>query len=621
MPIVTRALLATALALALAGPTPASSATPSSSAQQSQDTGGFHALLDRRIDEWLATDPELQTMLGLDRAQPGQAAKLTDVSLPRREEIREQVRRLRAEIASIDRDSLTGQERVTHAMASWYYDRMAEPLELEWAPAWLPLGNMYAVDQLFSSPVQLPSFMDNHHQVRDEASARDYITRLEAIGTKLDQIGENFDMQASHGVVPPAVALEGAAGHFRSLLQPEPAESPFVLSLQRKLEALPDLAPELREELLKDATRAVRDHTNPGYRRLLAKVEAARAENPDNHGVWALPGGDGYYDMMLRWNTSTELDAGQIHRLGLEEVARIEAEMDALLRSQGHAEGTVAERITALAGVPELNYADSDAGRTELLGDIERILAELEPHIPTLFNRVPHQALEVKRVPEQAEATAPGGYYYPPALDGSRPGTFFINLGDMAVNTRWNLPTLVYHEGAPGHHFQISIGQTLKELPFLRRNLNPSAFTEGWALYAEQLAKEAGLYDEDPMGDLGRLQAEMFRAVRLVVDTGLHRQRWTMERAMDYMAEKTGMAPSAVRTEIHRYLVQPGQATSYKVGHLTLLDIRERARDRLGDGFDIRAFHDVVLGNGALPLQVLETVVEDWASTTEAGGA
>lgn len=615
MPIVARTLLATALAFAVAGPTPASSATLPSAPQQPeepQQAGAFHALLDQRIDEWLATDPELQTMLGLDRAPPGQAARLTDVSLPRREEIRDQVRRFRAEIASIDRDSLTGQERVTHDMASWYYDRMAEPLELEWAPAWLPLGNMYAVDQLFSSPVQLPSFMDNHHQVRDEASARDYITRLEAIATKLDQIGDNFDMQASHGVVPPAVALEGAADRFRSLLQPEPAQSPFVLSLQRKLEALPDLGPGVQGELLEDATRAVREHTNPGYRRLLAKVEAALAEGPGNHGIWALPGGDAYYDTMLRWNTSTDLDAAQIHRLGLEEVARIESEMDALLRSQGHADGTVAERITALAEVPGLNYEDSDAGRAELLGDIERILTALEPHIPTLFNRVPHQALEVKRVPEHAEATAPGGYYYPPALDGSRPGTFFINLGDMAVNTRWNLPTLVYHEGAPGHHFQISIGQTLDDLPFLRRNLNPSAFTEGWALYAEQLAKEAGLYDDDPMGDLGRLQAEMFRAVRLVVDTGLHRQRWTMERAMDYMAEKTGMAPTSVRIEIHRYLVQPGQATSYKVGHLKLLEIRERARERLGEKFDIRAFHDVVLGNGALPLQVLETVVEAW---------
>lgn len=607
-------VLAAALALALHSP--AAVAGPASADRPQQTTGAstFHDLLDQRTDEWLATDPELQTMLGLGGdGQDRPSTRLTDVSLSRRAEIRDEVGRLRAEIAAFDPDSLSQQERVTHAMVTWYYDRMAEPLDLEWIPAWLPLGNMYAVDQLFSSPVQLPSFMDTHHQVTDETSARDYISRLEAIETKLGQIGANFNMQASHGVVPPAVALEGAADRFRALLEPGPAQSPFVVSLERKLDALPDMAPELRQALLDDAVRAVREHTNPGYRRLLATLEEALAGDPGNNGVWALPGGDAYYDAMLRWNTSTDLGADEIHRLGLEEVARIEAEMNALLRSQGYTEGTAAERITALADVPELNYEDSDAGRAELLGDIERILADLEPRIPSLFNLVPHQDLEVKRVPEHAQATAPGGYYYPPALDGSRPGTFFINLGDMAVNTRWNLPTLVYHEGAPGHHFQISIGQTLEDLPFLRRSLNPSAFTEGWALYAEQLVQEAGLYEEDPMGDLGRLQAEMFRAVRLVVDTGLHRQRWSMERAMDYMAEKTGMAPSSVRIEIQRYLVQPGQATSYKVGHLKLLEIRERARDRLGEDFDIREFHDVVLGNGALPLQVLEGVVETWA--------
>lgn len=606
-------VLAAALALALHAPATVAGVADASAAEEPAAAGSFHERLEQWTMAWLYQEPELQTMLGLGEDGPNRpSTRMTDVSLPRRAEIRDEVRSARAELAAIDRDSLVRQEQVSYDLARWYFERMAEPLEAEWAPAWLPLGNIFAVDQLFSSPVQLPSFMDTHHQVRDETGARDYITRLEGIETKLDQIGDNFDLQASHGVVPPAVALEGAADRFRALLEPEPGQSPFVVSLQRKLDALPGLAPDLEKALLEDAERAVRDHTNPGYRRLLARVDEALASDPGNNGMWSLPGGDAYYDAMLRWNTSTDLGADEIHQLGLKQVARFEAEMDALLRAQGYTEGSVAERINALADVPGLNYPDSDAGRVELLGDIERILAELEPHIPALFNRVPHQDLEVKRVPEHAEATSPGGYYYPPAIDGSRPGTFFINLGDMAANTRWNLPTLVYHEGAPGHHFQISIGQTLEDLPLLRRSLNPSAFTEGWALYAEQLVAEAGLYDDDPMGDLGRLQAEMFRAVRLVVDTGLHRRRWSMERAMDYMADKTGMAPSAVRTEIQRYLVQPGQATSYKIGHLKLVEILERARERLGEDFDIRAFHDVVLGNGALPLQVLEAVVDDW---------
>jgi uncharacterized protein (DUF885 family) len=202
-------------------------------------------------------------------------------------------------------------------------------------------------------------------------------------------------------------------------------------------------------------------------------------------------------------------------------------------------------------------------------------------------------------------------------MDGSRPGTFFINLGDIESNTRWTTPTLAYHEGAPGHHFQISIGQKLSDLPLLRRSLNPSAFTEGWALYAEQLMAEAGVYQDDPAGDVGRLQAEMFRAVRLVVDTGLHRKRWTPEQAIAYMRAKTGMKESDVRVEIYRYLVQPGQACSYKIGHLKLVELRDRAGKALGDEFDIRAFHDLILGNGALPLLVVEQVVDDWIA---AGG-
>ncbi|HEY9256257.1 MAG TPA: DUF885 domain-containing protein, partial [Stenotrophomonas sp.] len=244
--------------------------------------------------------------------------------------------------------------------------------------------------------------------------------------------------------------------------------------------------------------------------------------------------------------------------------------------------------------------------------DIRHALDKLAPQVPKYFGHPPTQPLEVRLVPVESQATAPGAYYLPPAMDGSRGGLFFINLGNREANTRWSLPTLTYHEGSPGHHFQISIGQTLKDLPLLRRSLNPSAFTEGWALYAEQLAAEMGLYQDDPWGDIGRLRAELFRSVRLVVDTGLHRKRWTPEQAIDYMHAQTGMSVPEVRTEVYRYLVQPGQACSYKVGHLKMVELRERARKQLGDRFDIRAFHDLVLDNGAMPLAVLEAAVDDW---------
>ncbi|MDH5824317.1 DUF885 domain-containing protein [Luteimonas sp. RD2P54] len=443
------------------------------------------------------------------------------------------------------------------------------------------------------------------------------MARLRASGAKLDQLIANFDMQAAHGVVPPRVALEGAASQMRELLRPSAADSVFVGSLARRLDAVDGIDPSLRSHLLESAAEAVRESTNPGYARLLARVEEALAEQPHSHGLWAVPEGDAYYDAALRWYTSTELDPEQVHRIGLAEVARIETEMDAILRGQGLEQGSLVARLDLLAGDPAHRFEDSQAGRDALLAEVRAILDRAEPAFPELFGRIPSQPLEVRPVPEYAQDASPGGYYFPPAMDGSRPGTFFINLGSMDM-PRWSLPTLVYHEGAPGHHFQIALAQTMDELPTLRRSLNPSAFSEGWALYAEQLMAEQGAYRDDPLGDLGRLQAEMFRAVRLVLDTGLHRKRWPPERAIAYLRDKTGMGEAEARTEVHRYLVQPGQASSYKIGHLKLVELRERARRRLGDDFDIRAFHDLVLGNGALPLAVVERAVDAWIA--EQGG-
>jgi len=579
----------------------------------------LHELLDAQTQRAIVQDPELRSILGISGDGIDLSAQLTDVSLPKREERRAQMQANLDAIRAWDRSKLTGQDRWNYDLATWFYTTQVDLMRFDWAPAWLPVGaTTYAVDQLFSVPVTLPQFLDNNHAVTDEASAHNYIARLGAAATKLDQVRANFDMQARHGVVPPQIALEGAATQIRALLKPAPAESVFVQSLRRKLGKVVAISPQQRDALLAQAASAVADQTNPAYARLLARLDEVIATHPGNRGVWALPDGKAFYDAALRWNTSTDLDADAIHRIGLAEVARIDKEMDALLVRQGLKKGTVGERMQALNKDPRFLYADSDAGRAELVADIRRSLDKLQPQIPQYFGRVPTQPLEVRTVPVQAQATAPGGYYVPPAMDGSRPGVFFINLGDMAVNTRFSLPTLTYHEGSPGHHFQLSLGQTLTGLPLLRRSLNPSAFSEGWALYAEQLAAEMGLYKDDPWGDLGRLRAEMFRSVRLVVDTGLHRKRWTPEQAIDYMRSKTGMTESEVRIEVYRYLVQPGQASSYKMGHLKMVELRQRAQQRLGKRFDIRAFHDLVLGNGALPLAVLEKAVDEWVATVAA---
>jgi uncharacterized protein (DUF885 family) len=585
-------------------------------AEPESEPANFHELLDDLAARSITNDPEIRSILGLTDDGLGDLShEMTDVSLQRRAQLRAELRQALEEVSAYEREALKGQERWSYDLSRWLYRTQVDLMAFDWVPAWLPAsGSVYAVDQLFSIPVTIPQFMQNHHAINNEEDAQNYITRLKGIGRKLDQVSDNFDMQAEKGVTPPKVALEGASAQIRTLLEPESGASIFVEILQRKLKKLPGISTKQRQELLDKAESAVYKYTNPAYERLLTRLEKTLEANPPNRGVWALPEGKAFYDSALRWNTSTNLDANEIHQIGLEEVARIEKRMDTLLSAQGLDKGSVGERVNALAKDARFAYEDSDEGRKQVIADIEAALERLSLHIPDYFSRLPEQSLQVLPVPEHAQETSPGGYYFPPAMDGSRPGTFFINLGDMASNNRWSLPTLAYHEGSPGHHFQISLGQTLDELPLLRRSLNPSAFTEGWALYAEQLAAEMGVYEDFPLGDLGRLQAEMFRSVRLVVDTGLHRKRWTPERAEAYMLEKTGMNARDVRAEINRYLVQPGQATSYKMGHLKILSIRTDAKERLGEHFDIRAFHDVVLGNGALPLLVLEQVVDEWVA-------
>ncbi len=613
LPVLRAAALATVLmsttSVAHAQPPSASTPAPAS----------FNALLDAQTLTAINADPELRTMLGISGdGLDALSSQLTDVSLERRALNRRFLSDNLAAIEHWNGAPLDSQQRLSDGLARWFYQAQIDLMAVPWAASWLPVGgSTYAVDQLFSLPVNLPQFMDNQHAVSDEAGALSYIARLQAMGNKLDQVRANLDMQAGQGVVPPEVALQGAADQFVTLLTPAPKDSLWVQSLQRKLDKVPALSSTRRSELIAQATAAVQSSVNPGYRRLLADVQALQARHLGNKGVWALPQGKAYYDAALRWYTSTDMDADAIHTIGLEEVARLDKAMDARLVELGLREGSVSERIQQLRQDPRYLYADSDAGRQQLLGDIRQRLADLQPILPAWFGRVPTQPLVVEPVPAHMQKTSPGGYYYPPAMDGSRPGTFFINLGDSESNTRWSVPTLTYHEAAPGHHFQISIGQTLTNLPLLRRSLNPSAFSEGWALYAEQLMAEAGVYKQDPAGDLGRLQAEMFRSVRLVVDTGLHRKRWTPEQAADYMQRATGMKPADVRVEINRYLVQPGQASSYKMGQLRLLELREHARTALGDRFDIRAFHDLILGNGAMPMTVVTQAVDAWIA---AGG-
>lgn len=504
-----------------------------------------------------------------------------------------------------DRDDYRGEDLLSYDVFDFFM-RQA----LEDADRWR-LYN-FPVNQMFGVQSSLPNFMTNQHLIEDELGAEHYIARLKLFDTRFEQELERLREREAAGILPPNFAVVKVIDQIEGFLAPEPTDHLLVTHLRERLDALSDQidAPR-RDQLLDEAERAVADHVYPAYRALLAYLRELQSRAVSNDGVWRLPDGEAFYQAMIRQHTTTDLTADQIHAIGLSEVERIAGEMDAILIGQGLTEGSIGERVQQLAMREDQLYPDTDEGRDRILADYQAIIDEIDAAMPEYFNLRPRVGVEVKRVPEFSEATAPGAYYQGPSLDGKRKGTFFANLRNVREIPRFGMRTLAYHEAVPGHHFQIAITQQLEGLPMFRRLVPFTVYSEGWALYAERLAWEAGFQD-DPLDNLGRLQAEMFRAVRLVVDTGLHHKRWTREQAIDYMREYTGMGEGDVVAEIERYLVNPGQALAYKIGMMKILELRERARGALGERFDIRSFHDQILGHGALPLFLLERVIDEW---------
>ena len=424
------------------------------------------------------------------------------------------------------------------------------------------------------------------------------------------------------GVIPPDFVIDQSLVGMRAFIADGAAKNPLVTTLPAKLEKIESLTPAQRQAYVERAEQIVASEVIPGYEAMIALFESMRPEANHDAGIWRIPAGDKIYAASLQSSTTTTMSAEEIHALGVAEVERIELEMTQILDAQSIPGATLAERIQALNVDPAQNFPNTDAGRAEMIAYLHEINTRVMAAAPKYFQTIPPQPLEIVRVPEYSQDSSPGGYYNPPALDGSRPGRFYINQKSTADNPKWTLPTLMIHEGAPGHHFQLSAQQLIEGVPMLRKVLPFGAYAEGWALYAERVAKiDMGFYDTDPLGDLGRLQAEMFRAVRLVVDTGMHAKHWSREQSIDYMVAKTGMTEAEVTREIERYVVWPGQATSYKVGQLAMLRMRAEAEKALGPRFDLRAFHEVILMNGSMPLAVLEDVVQEWIKTQQAAPA
>ncbi|MEX0900811.1 MAG: DUF885 domain-containing protein [Gammaproteobacteria bacterium] len=566
---------------------------------------------DRAMLQYALDDPQMLTSLGFIEqfGIRGHNAHLSDGSDEKAQQLFVTLREDLETLHNYDREAMTGQDAISYDMFDGFVSMIIE------GERWRL--HTYPMNQMFGIQNGLPNFMATMHRVPDTKGAEHYISRLSQFERRLDQALDSVRIREAAGVIPPTFVVEKVLNEMRGFVEAPARENILFTKFDEHLAKLEESAEIMADERESFAQRAEDEITGtvyPAYGKLIAYYEDLLPRTTGNHGVWALPDGDEFYRFAARLMTTTDMDPDEIHRIGLAEVARIGAEMDAILVAQGFSDGSIGERLLALRADPAQLYEDSDDGRAQVITDYKAIIAEIEGGLDDYFDVRPKAALDVERVPEFREDGSALAYYQQPALDGTRPGVFYINLRTMADLPRFGMRTLAYHEGIPGHHFQIALAQELKGLPVFRRMAPMGAYIEGWALYSEQVAWEAGFQD-DPLDNLGRLQGEMFRAVRLVVDTGMHAKRWTREQAIEYMTEHTGMGETEVIAEIERYLVIPGQALSYKVGMLKFLELRARAQTALGDRFDIREFHNTVLTNGALPLNLLERVVDDWIAT------
>ena len=556
--------------------------------------------------EVIFREPELLSSLGLVEqfGITGHNGKLNDVSPGHQQDVVDRFKRDLAQLRQYPLARQSASQRLSTHVLDRFLERQVEGEKFQW--------HNYPVNQLFGVQNEFPSFMANTHRLLAPKDCDYYLMRLEALPNKFDQLLQSLKVREEKQILPPRFVVEKVLKEMRDFVAQPVGENILAKSFKERAAKIKELNDGQRADYQARVETAVTARVYPAYRKLIDYFQALLPETTTDDGVWKLPDGDAFYAYTLRENTTTTLKPDEVHHLGLEEIARIENEMRTLLDGNGFAGKSIRESMIALTGDPRFLYPNDDKGRADALTDYARLITQASERSRQLFLSAPKAKCEVRRVPEFKEATAPGAYYNAGAQDGSRPGIFFANLRDMSEVPKWSMPTLAYHEAIPGHHWQISTAQELKGVPQFRKVIPFTAYAEGWALYCEWLAKQVGWYDGDPFGDLGRLRDELFRAVRLVVDTGIHAKRWTREQAIAYMLDKTGMGEKDVTAEIERYIVMPGQACAYKIGMLKIQELRKRAEVELGNKFDLREFHDALLKNGALPLDVLEEQVDEY---------
>ncbi|MFN6982578.1 MAG: DUF885 domain-containing protein [Brevundimonas sp.] len=581
------------------------SALPASAQTTTDADARLDALLTRWFDENIDESPESATSLGLDKGdRAGLAARLSqrgpaDVARDKAKAV-EQWRVLQA----FPKGELSPASLITYEIAAFSAETGA-------AGATFDYGNVggggrqgpYVVTQMSGAYFNVPDFLENQHRIETTADAEAFLSRVEAFGVVLDQETERVRADGDRDIVLSTVLMQKTLRQLDALSGQSGADMAFVKALGRKTSEKG-----IAGDWSARAAALVETKVKPALVRQAETLKAQEAKASQDVGVWRFPRGDELYAQNLKTYTTTDLSGAEIHRMGLEQVAEISAEIDAILKAQGMTEGTVGERIAALNADPAQLWPNTDAAKIELIASLNAQVEALQPLLPRVFGHLPKSRVEVRRVPPSIEVGAPGGYYQAPTLDGSRPGAYYINLRDTANWPKFALPTLTYHEASPGHHLQVALAREMVSLPIYRRAGGFSAFNEGWALYAEGVAaNDLDVYADNPLGRVGFLGSYLFRAVRLVVDTGLHHERWSRQQAIDYMAASGAKPGDASASEIDRYCVMPGQACSYKIGHTVIAGLRREAEAR--PGFDLKAFHDKVLANGSVPLSVLQKIM------------
>ncbi|MBB3891714.1 uncharacterized protein (DUF885 family) [Phenylobacterium haematophilum] len=603
-----RQLLASAAAFgaAAAAPKLALAAAPTGEAAK------MYAFFDKAMAQTFRRSPELPTALGIDKGDLAWTkSELSDFSLTALAENKANTTRDLQNLRSLDRKQLKGMDAVNYDTVEFVLS-VQDEANRRFQYGGQGVNSPYVISQLTGAYQQMPDFLDTQHRIEAKEDADAYVARMEAFGRLLDQEADVVRHDVALGVTPPDFVIDKSITQLKAFLAYEPEKAPLVASLVRRTKEK-----NIEGDWAGQAQGLYAEKVRPALARQLALLEGLRPKAVHDAGCWRLPDGDEYYRLGLRNYTTSNITPDEVHKTGLDLVASLGAEADALMKKAGYTKGTVGERYRAMAEDPKQVYPNTDAGKEELLAKLNEQVKIIQGKLPQWFGQLPKAPLEIRRVPPATEAGAPGGYYFSPSLDGTRPGIYWINLRDTAEVPAWTLPTLTYHEGLPGHHLQLALNNEAGDLPLIRKVIGFSGYSEGWALYAEQLAVEMGMYDNDVLGHIGMIHDAMFRAVRLVVDSGMHHKRWSREQAVKYFVDNIGDAEASAITEVERYCVWPGQACSYMVGKITWMNARERARKALGRKFDIRKFHDAGLLSGGTPLTVLDQVIDNYIAAAK----